>query len=130
MRLCLIIFPVIMLFFTKIEGIMVLLSSQCNDWALAHIERECTGTRDMLWPHMGQGMPARPSSQRGSRDEASAGMAHEEEETMTFWRGIEGWLRQRVGDGRDNFCRHGFCAHLIIIKSTYLLFSGINHCNN
>jgi hypothetical protein len=30
--------------------------------------------------------------------------AHQQEETLAFWTGVEDWLREKVSNGRDNHC--------------------------
>jgi hypothetical protein len=49
-------------------------------------------------------MPTYPSSQRDSSDEAGEEAANHEEEPQQFWMSVEGWLRQRVSEGKDNYC--------------------------
>ncbi len=53
------------------------LSSWCNDWALPILSGYAEA-------HIWQGTPAYWSSRRGSRDEASMGPAHQEEETTAI----------------------------------------------
>ncbi len=83
---------------------IVRMPSGCNNQALAHIRHRCAGTMDSHWPLIWQGIPTYPSYQRDSRDEAGEEAVHHNEELQQFWMGVEGWLRQRVSEGKDNYC--------------------------
>ncbi len=61
-----------------------------------------------------------PAISRGSRDEAGNEEAHQRKRPGLFWMGGEGWLRQRVSDGKENYCIAAKCsnvhAHYIVIE--------------
>jgi hypothetical protein len=77
--------------------------------ALAHIEQVCTE------------MPDNPKSQGGSRDQAGEEEAHQEERPRLFWTGVEGWLRQRVSDGKDNYCSKVMVAPTVLSCKVYVV---------
>jgi hypothetical protein len=70
------------------HAFLVLLSSCCNDQALAHIKLVHAGAQDMVRTHIWQGTPARPSSQESSRDKSSMEVAHQEEKTTAILDGL------------------------------------------
>jgi hypothetical protein len=42
--------------------------------------------------------------------------AHQKEETTAILMVVEGWLRQRVSDGRDNYC-----SEIVLVPDMLLL---------
>ncbi len=110
--------------------ISVLLSSQCNDQALAHIERARASTLDTPWLRIWQNMLAYPISK------GAVGMRLAQRQPIRRRRpwlqtGVKGWMRQRVSDGRDNFCSDiVLCPPCNFMKSTCFFFCLIKHCDS
>jgi hypothetical protein len=70
----------------------------------AHVKGACAGAQDMFWSHTWQETPGHLAHKRAIGLRQALRQPIRRKRPWLLSMGVGRWLRQRVSDGKDNFC--------------------------